>query len=877
MSVSTEQRICGFLNQYLFQNIWNEPFREFRTNVRLRLQTSRAVTGTYRARYDVIPLPNSTEPFIVYSMPLEQTASFNIDCPDWVKFSDWNAKHLLDFQIYDYRGIWLWREGVYIRQGAVRNSFLIAVSRPMLLKCVGSADKFKEMFVTKYYDSDLIKDLSAKYFHITTGAQRYTAFESFANATTIFVNGRWAQPTAATELKIGDYVEVIRDGNVMGKILIDLDNPDMHHTYLSTEENITKTIVHIPKAMNPEGEFITWNTCDVLVRPKNITNANNLGMFMHKLDRKWVYQQLTHSDFAIDSRIYDTYREYFGDTGLAITILIRSHNKNNRVVRDINYIDLLYLHDDDTIIKFFQGKGPANFEFWTADHLEDSVYGQAMYDVPDIYRPKDLGYYIDVLGYNNTLALICDRTKRFVINRYNQRVCWNVSVPLLFLDAPLRAIVYRNGLKVNDKYVQIVMNSELTAYIQVVDDNGEVIVCEKGDEYVIELFENPSKFDIIIDEVTEANATMTLSTDDIFVWKKTNSGYVRDINGNQIQTYASERVTEFGDLIQNETTGLWTLTLSPELYTHPVAITAGNGMYKLVDKTFDVTFEDFELITSGPLKVDIPHDINLAGQIEYLVYFNGHALTKDLGYKVVVNKVGNNEIFTEIVLQDISWLQESDNHLEIYGVRGEMRGLATGWVSGGEVTAPGEAPFWFDNLSMLFVDGRSIVQLESVFGQIFVRSVGHRNGSPYLMRTLVSAGAIAAMDKYRNDIDTERLLRLRDYFVEKTPPVGGLDVIPFSHRIFSIFTNSIIRDILKGTLVATDNPNDEIFMEQFNGYTWLKRYDTAYGDIDLDYVDIYPMFHRTTVDDKSIYLIMEHLMKAALPKDGAQYRDTVYE
>jgi len=873
MSISTEDRICGFLNQYLFRNVWNEPKREFRTNAKLRLVNKRA-TGTLRTRYDIISLPDSITPFVVYTMPLEQVANMNLNCSSWTKLSTFNASQLLDFQVYTSSGIWMWRDAIYIRETVVKNAYFVAIARPMMTKCLGSGADPSDMYVTKYYDSDLVDDSATTYYQVNKLAERYSVWQAIQSATVAFVNGKYAVPSSYDQLKVGDYVEVITDGNVVAKITIDTTEPAQYHTYISSEENEVRTIIHIPKSFGLSNQFVTWNTCDIYIRPKETITAEMSGVFLHKLNRSDYFHQLTHNDFSIDNSLLSEYKTYFGCEDLILTFHVRTHAKNNRVIRDVNYIDLLYLHNDNVIISFMLNQGPVAFDFWKADTLEDSIYGKSMYDTPDIFYPKTIDYYIDALGYNNVLSLICQRTYRFAISLYNRPACWKFPVPLLFSDSPLWAIVYRNGLKLNDTLVGCVRDDSYGMTVQVLDTEGEVITCENGDEFVIEFFENPTASDIVLTDLSSSNATVTLTTDDILVWKKGISGYARDINGNQVSTYSSEVLSSYGSLSQVSATS-WSLVLSEDLYGEDIVIAAGNGMYKLVDRTFNVTFDDFTILSSGVLKVDIENDINYVGNTTYLVFLNGRTLTENLDYKVIRHTSGGNELFSEIVIQNVSWIEAENNHLEIYGIRGVLRGSATGFVSGSEVTAPGASPFWFDNLSVLAVDGKTITEINSVFGQVFVNSTGHRNGSPYWIRTLVSAGALAVMEAYHADNDTERLLALRDYFVDAAEPSAGLDLIPVSHAIYSVFTNAIFRDYLNGTISITYNSDPAVFMIQFSSYNWLKAHDIVFADLDWDYIDAYPAYHRSTTDDPNVHRMLQYLYRTALPSDAVKHRNKV--
>jgi len=127
MSIATEQRVCDYLEKHLFDRIWNEPYKEYRTNVAPRLLTARAVCGTYTPRYAQIDMPTPSDLYFVYSVALEEIAPFRLNVTDWVKLSDYNKDNLLTFQMYTHSGIWLWREGIYMRAGVVNNALPSAV------------------------------------------------------------------------------------------------------------------------------------------------------------------------------------------------------------------------------------------------------------------------------------------------------------------------------------------------------------------------------------------------------------------------------------------------------------------------------------------------------------------------------------------------------------------------------------------------------------------------------------------------------------------------------------------------------------------------------------------------------------------------------
>ena len=76
MNTTTEQRVCEYLEKHLLDRIWNEPYKEYRTNVQPRLLTARAVCGTYTPRYDQIDLPTTGDLYFVYSVAYAERSNF---------------------------------------------------------------------------------------------------------------------------------------------------------------------------------------------------------------------------------------------------------------------------------------------------------------------------------------------------------------------------------------------------------------------------------------------------------------------------------------------------------------------------------------------------------------------------------------------------------------------------------------------------------------------------------------------------------------------------------------------------------------------------------------------------------------------------------
>ncbi len=1051
MNITTEQRVCEYLEKHLLDRIWNEPYKEYRTNVQPRLLTPRAVCGTYTPRYDQIDLPTTGDLYFVYSVALEEVTPFQLNVPGWVALSEYNRDNLLTFQMYTHSGIWLWRDAIYIRAGVVNNALLVAVRRDMFKKCCGSRYSPSNVYFTKYHDSDMEHSVSCTYIKVIDQATKSRAMGLMGSATMSFINGRYSKITNPAHLAVGDYVEAIVDDNVISTIVIDMQNKE-GLTYNSNTTN-RKTIVHVPKSVNPDNVLITHNTCDIYIYPLSTPTAGvvagKTGLFVHKCLRADQFWQLTHNDFSVNDDLINGIAAEIGCDRYEMHVYIRSHNKKLGLVRDVNYCELLYVHNDQEIVDFLTGRGRTNFEFWTADVLEDSVYATALMDKTGHRPARDIGYFVDVLGYYNTIQLICQRVTHYKVGSQCSPT-FTVPIPVVLNDKDpedMFCIVYHNGIKLDDSLITRLGNttgSEDNQYMtQAVIAPGQwdgsyylqysylkdvktfsiqldaSVELKEGDYITIEVFENPivatdrrvihgyepartttfqegvtyflavtNQFnevryvdayvhELTADQVFQAgtvyyikdengeyrqtvvvigepvpqdtyyvrrapiageampagitfytnhNRDITFTSENYLLYQVNSGTTVKDANGNQITGLNSYQLID-------KSVGIWnpnnlTLTLPEDYIGRTVIYTENAGIFKVYQNDDWVIEEDkWDLISTGTMMQSETIDLPILGDVSYLVFLNGRQLIQNLDYTILESKAGNNLMRRELIIQNLIWLVKT-NKVEVYAIRATTRGYQNGYVTGEQVSNFGESPFWFDNLSVLTVDGKVQSQFESFFGQVFIRSTGHRNGACYLQRSLIPNTAVDLIEKYRNDNDLSRLERLRAYFVGWNEDDIERIVIPHSHAIYSIYLNSIIRDFLRSdsdpakytvttdkffrssvdyytksgnnfvkynvpsNLMDTPIPENvtyynkfdivmyrdkAMFEDQFSAYKWLKNIDTVYMKQDLRYLDAYPMYHRARSNNKLVYRKLKYLFEMLLPADDVKYKDVINE
>ena len=61
-----DSQCCELINQYLFDNVWNEPVSEYRTNIHPQLISKDSKVGTFRVLDATIFLPTRNRSYYVY-------------------------------------------------------------------------------------------------------------------------------------------------------------------------------------------------------------------------------------------------------------------------------------------------------------------------------------------------------------------------------------------------------------------------------------------------------------------------------------------------------------------------------------------------------------------------------------------------------------------------------------------------------------------------------------------------------------------------------------------------------------------------------------------------------------------------------------------
>lgn len=484
-----DAKLVNFFNSYLFRNVWNEPGKEYRQNIKPKLVSTPIANTSVKLYWSRYALPTA-EKYQVYYIPESTMGGLTFkDFPDWTNCVDFLNSSRMELRFHNNDGITLPREKVYIANHPEANGVLIAVKRSLFRDIYGASADYTDLYVAFYYDSNVPNDVQIVTYTMDGGTDVNTVYNATLNATSVYVNGKATIVNSVADISVSNaIVEIVTDNNVIGEFEIDLTTANGQRNFISDLDGIAKTIIHIPKSINAANKVITHHTCDIWIYPRNGVTANRNGRFLHRAIEDFSFSQITHNDFAIPDAIINSYVDTLNTDSLKLVVQVKDHSGNNNLINDVNYIGLLYTHDDETILDFLEGVGPEDFDFWKAETLESSEYARMMVDTPDFIDVANLPTYIGALGYYNSIALISNRVKTIVLEEVEGEVSHRflIPIPVVFESIRIFPSMFLNGerLPQNTVTVSRIVNGSI-----VVDIDDSIILSE-GDIVKVELFED---------------------------------------------------------------------------------------------------------------------------------------------------------------------------------------------------------------------------------------------------------------------------------------------------------------------------------------------------------------------------------------------------
>lgn len=845
ITIDTSKVISKYLNKYCLDNIWNMPTTEYRQNFIVRCISVIPQMGSVDFGPISLYLPY-TDSYYVYEVPKCCMGNLNIDVPEWVHLDEWLDTNPFDFRVTGTNGEWLWRHGIYITNYPCHSSFIMAIEAKMARTILGEKYNFKKIFVSVYVDSDgePMTNLSTECIRPNNLETRNKAYNHALEADIVFINGRESQVASMNDIQLGDYVELITDPDIVSDFTVNLSLPSQNYLYRSKKYARFSYIMHIPKKDNPENYLITHNTCDVFVRPLNLStsNAHLKGLFLHRFNTTDAIIQLTHNDFSISEVLLNAYMNALDTTEIEIRVVARRHNKGLKLIREANYLFMLYQLSDSEILNFLVGRGDKSLPFWRADHLESSKYTDLMFKNPMFCGVNTLTGYIQALGFYNTMSLLCKRVTRTTIGPNTTHV-FTVDLPLTMI--PLRYIdahVFIDGKYLDESLYNV--NKDGQYAVISIDKSVKLPL---NTEVVVELFEN-SKFYAEYLSPMKGHDSLTV-TGDVVVFRvrerdddKPLSNYFAD-QYTVDQTYEQiepESLTSIHYSITENEDGTSTVSFGDDQYGRTFLICSKRLMTTVYNRTFKLGELYGRSISSGMLMVNATQwsdgsqiQIPLVHTIHPIVYLNGRELTCDVDYVHVVNKSELGNVASQAVqINNSEYLNSGtkDNNLTIYVTTDPCFSEENGFVKGHHIDTLNVLLYWYQELAMLTCDGLAVRDLKCEYGLLKLPD-NVRNGAIWYIRGMIPENVNDMMQQYGDDLDTERCIAILEYFRGMQSNYDTFVVIPHSHHIYSIIVNEIMNDVLNGDFTLVYDADLARMRDQVAKYLTSEDQDSALSGV----------------------------------------------
>jgi len=854
--------ICGILNEYLFRKVWNQNYEDSKLSARLFRWIEKSVNGGIRTPTGTVYLPTLNEPYYVFMVNFTQLSYKDLNLTEaWTDLATINNASDYEIRIIN-RGHVLYGKEIYLcRYGATNDIFLV-VSKKMFHAICGpnnerdASDNFihKEKFTNILVRKETAF-VSVKSIHIETIQDRVTAL-GYCNEvnTCILLNGEKQNSVTYEALVIGSYLEVINDTNIVVNYTLDLSVSKP--TFISQDDNKLYVLCHTPKAQNPANHVLTSNLLEVYVFAKHSDNTLSDGLLLFSETLK--LKHVTHNDFAIPNDLLVAYSQLIGSGEIVLNVQCKIYSNTHTLIRDKNYIDLLYKHSDSEILNFLNGIGLAVFSFWTSGVLSASNYVKYFNAFPTFVDSTNLDTFIDTFGYQQILAILTDRIRTFT---YNETVQYPfvVQPPSSFIGDTL-PVLYRNGIKVS--YDDVVVSKLLDNYISI---EVPLLNLVNGDKWIIELFE---KTNLGVAEFTPllSNHTIVMQSNHYDVYQREAIPSIKGVN----ETF------EFGYTLSSD----YVIIENGTNYSYLFDDTSYSKQYIFVPKSgIDVYIKDLEqsVFNVDPLYVTLDtavigqgFKIPLLGVNTTVVTLNGKELVSGVDYKLVEIKDGTKIVAYQVVIYNALYLTNNSNVVEIIADKSESYKTVNFFNSDVENFIPNVFN-WFDTISTATCDGAQIYSASSD-GTGLVVLDSHRSGALIGTRTIFSESTQQFIATYKSDEADSVYNSLVTYFIQRNPPYTGLVTIPYAHVLYSIKLCMIIRDLLNSSLELAYDPDPQRMLNQVADYNYLDAYDIINDSLDKRFIDYNPLYREIQVINPALYNIINHIGKTIID-DPITYTD----
>ena len=881
-----DKTCCEIIQQYLFDNIWNEPVSEYMINIKPMLLKKLSQHGNFSVYDRNVSLPTSNEPYYVWAVNAQDYyVGTKLPTYTWVDTATICNNYNTLVHMYGVSGAMFSKSSVYMFYNATRQMIYIAARKKMVQKTI-PANSIDNVYITTYLDSDAANKISILSMYISP----YTNKEHYRDQLREFLL-QWRQDpwlqiykngvevtdyNNLPELATDSYIDFIIDRNIVFTFDIDITNTSEDPVFLSTDQETWKQIVHIPKHLNPDNKVITHNTCDFFARRNH--SDSTYGYYIHRAAGRRSVGQITHNDFSIPLFIMDAYRDYLETQLLSIHVAVRIHDKNNVLIRDANYIDLLYTeyHNDQQIIDILSGKGPEDIPWWRADQLEQSQYIKMLFDTPNYASLDHMQEYVDALGYYHTVQILCHRiTETTITDGFTGKLTF--PLPLLFSGHSVIPVVYLNYKHVLKRLISYTTNEDNTITIEF---NSKLHI-NIGDKLTVIYYINDNS-QVYKFQVTSSKHYIDVTCDSPIVYQEI--AHPTEFHGVEKISPYSYLKCELGQNIyayRKLDNGLTRVTFNDTLYGENFLIFNRNSAfyqsyslesYIATGKNIAIPVETLVVNKSNTF-VPIFDITNVAA------YLNGDYLVRGIDYTLSLTQNEEGEkAFYEIVVQTMDHFNEdgSENVLDVIYNISSVEDESNGFVINDEIRDDTPVNLYFPNISTVHVAGRLETDITYHGVYISLPKDKYQQGDIFEVQTAIPKVVKDFIDSYSTNGDYARIEILNKYFYKHVKIVPDLLVLEKAHRIYSTFFNKFLYDVIYKQVAVTLDPDAYRMANHIKPYLYVQNTDLCFQGLDQRFIDYYPQYinYETSV---TMANLIDLFVQKYMPKNVDPTVEVVYE
>ena len=877
MTVS-QDTVTRAINLWCVQNIWGEPAYESGSTIKLYTVGDRFHTNSVIIGNSNLLLPMAGQQYAVFWVDyILFNDSLIIPSNTWISTDTLGNDHQTLFHVYGGTGVMLPKASVFIYHSENRRKVYIAVSKQPLIKINGIL-AWDDLYLATYrYIPISSKSLTISSLQVPQSgisnsitAAITSAVAEYPNGTFVYVNGYDLPASPTIVLSPGDYVDIYTDATIFGMYSVNLTTETTG--YFSSHYQVYKEVIHCPKVSNPSNLITTTEIVTITIR----RNSDQLGAYLHRNEQNGV-TQITHADIGINTEIINNYRHSLGNTDVSVEVRLRSHG--NKLIREINYIDYLYILDDASILTFLTGRGDPSLPFWAATSLEQSTYIGYIVNPTLLIGNQTLSNFISGLGYYTVMAAICQHNKNFIIDKLPVRGV-SVKKPLVLNGMATYPLVYLDGVKLRDEQVDYANSHHGRVVLGLTPDVTTTI----GQTLTVELIESGPSIPYIFSPISGAT-TITVPFDTVSIFQVNNlQNYIYGYDVRS-RTSLTQIVSGIGSIVTTSTVSGGGTTITFTTGSFGKAYIIQNGTFSRsfgLDVTSQVTSLSpihIELTTTCSDNTTV---VPFTGYSDLAVYLNGKRLVKGIDYSAIpiVDPDGNISIVQVLICNKSLLLLSGTNYVEVVAHTASTITQSIGYVTNNKLNIINNVEAWYNGLSSVYVGG--ILQNNLTDGGNYLTptpAIG--NGIPFQVLSEVPSFAANILAPFNTIIDDNRISLINTYLNEK-PLLNDTStlIIPSSWKVFSPYLTAICYDaIQKGeiTLYSLD-PDPVLFKQQF-GFSYVLTNDPTINSsislIDLRYCDIYPCYETVTVPDINNYTAIRRLATIVLPSDSDTLGDVV--